>query len=41
MTDYGKCARVLMDVLELKTEPVAVTLIKKGESLSEGYQVPE
>ncbi|MCG7840880.1 MAG: DUF169 domain-containing protein, partial [Methanomassiliicoccales archaeon] len=28
-------------VLELKTEPVAVTLIKKGEALPEGYQVPE
>ncbi|HUT26564.1 MAG TPA: DUF169 domain-containing protein [Methanomassiliicoccales archaeon] len=41
MTDYAKSAKVLMDVLELKTEPVAVTLIKKGEALPEGYQVPE
>jgi len=41
LTDYAKSAKVLMDVLELKTEPVAVTLIKKGEALPEGYQVPE
>lgn len=41
MTDYAKCSQVIKEVLELKSEPVAVTLIKKGESLPEGYQVPE
>ncbi len=41
MTDYANCSRVLMDVLELKTEPVAVTLVKKGQPLPEGYQVPD
>ncbi|MCX6651513.1 MAG: DUF169 domain-containing protein [Methanomassiliicoccales archaeon] len=41
MTDYAKCSQVLMDVLELKNEPVAVTLVKKGQPLPEGYQVPE
>ena len=30
-----------MEVLELPTEPVAVTLIKKGQDLPEGYRVPE
>jgi len=41
LTDYAKCSQVIKEVLELKSEPVAVTLIKKGESLPEGYQVPE
>jgi uncharacterized protein (DUF169 family) len=41
LTDYAKSSQVLMDILELKTEPVAVTLVKKGEPLPEGYQVPE
>lgn len=30
-----------MDVLELPTEPVAVTLVRKGQPLPGGYQVPE
>jgi uncharacterized protein (DUF169 family) len=30
-----------MDVLDLQTEPVAITLIKKGQPLPQGYQVPE
>jgi uncharacterized protein (DUF169 family) len=41
LTDYAKCSQVLKEVLELKSEPVAVTLVKKGQSLPEGYQVPE
>ena len=41
MTDYVKCSQILVDVLELKNEPVAVTLIKKGEPLPEGYSTPE
>ncbi len=41
MTDYAKCSQILMETLELKTEPVAVSLIKKGEPLPEGYEVPE
>jgi len=30
-----------MDVLELPTEPVAITLVKKGQPLPDGYQIPE
>ena len=41
MTDYANCSRIIMDVLELSTEPVAVTLVKKGQPLPDGYQVPE
>ncbi|MCG7843833.1 MAG: DUF169 domain-containing protein [Methanomassiliicoccales archaeon] len=41
MIDYAISSQVLMDILGLKTEPVAVTLVKKGEPLPEGYQVPE
>ncbi len=41
MIDYAKCSQIIMDTLGLKTEPVAVTLIKKGEPLPEGYEIPE
>lgn len=41
MTDYAKCSQVIKEVLELTSEPVAVTLVKKGDPLPVGYQVPE
>jgi len=41
MTDYANCSRIIMDVLELKTEPVAVTLVRKGQQLPKGYEIPE
>jgi uncharacterized protein (DUF169 family) len=41
LTDYAKCAQVIKEVLELTSEPVAVTLVKKGDPLPEGYQVPD
>jgi uncharacterized protein (DUF169 family) len=41
LTDYVKSSQVLMDVLELRTEPVAIALVKKGQPLPEGYQVPD
>jgi len=41
LTDYAKCSQVIKEVLELTSEPVAVTLVKKGDPLPVGYQVPE
>jgi uncharacterized protein (DUF169 family) len=41
LTDYAKCSQIIMETLGLKNEPVAVTLIKKGEPLPEGYEVPD
>jgi uncharacterized protein (DUF169 family) len=41
MTDYVECSRKMVEILGLKYEPVAVTLIKKGQPLPEGYPVPE
>ena len=34
-------SRILIDALGLKHEPVAISLIKKGEALPEGYTRPE
>jgi uncharacterized protein (DUF169 family) len=39
MTNYADLSKKLVDALGLKTEPVAVTLIKKGQSIPEGYHV--
>lgn len=39
MTNYAELSKKLVDILGLKTEPVAVTLIKKGEAIPEGYHV--
>jgi len=41
MTDYAELSKKLMDALGLKTEPVAVTLIRKGQSVPEGYNTVE
>jgi uncharacterized protein (DUF169 family) len=41
MTDYAKCSQILKEMLDLRYEPVAVTLVKKGEPLPEGYTTPE
>jgi uncharacterized protein (DUF169 family) len=41
MTNYAELSKKLVDALGLKTEPVAVTLIKKGQSIPEGYHVVE
>jgi uncharacterized protein (DUF169 family) len=37
MSNYAELSKKLVDALGLKTEPVAVTLIKKGQSIPEGY----
>ncbi|OPY31191.1 MAG: hypothetical protein A4E32_01641 [Methanomassiliicoccales archaeon PtaU1.Bin124] len=39
--DYAMMAKELKDILGLKNEPVAVTLIKKGMEMPEGYSVPD
>jgi len=39
MSDYAELSKKLVDALGLKTEPVAVTLIKKGQAIPDGYQV--
>ena len=41
MTDCADESRKLVEALGLKYEPVAITLIKKGQPLPEGYIVPE
>lgn len=41
MTERVEQSRVLVEVLGLKNEPVAITLIKKGQPLPEGYSVPD
>jgi uncharacterized protein (DUF169 family) len=37
----AEMSKVFMESLGLQTEPVAITLIKKGMPLPEGYKVPE
>lgn len=39
--DYVEMSKKIVDILGLPTEPVAVTLIKKGDKLPEGYVEPE
>jgi uncharacterized protein (DUF169 family) len=39
--DNVEMSKIFMESLGLQTEPVAITLIKKGKSLPEGYKVPE
>jgi len=41
MVDYAECSRKMVEILGLKYEPVAVTLIKKGQPLPEGVPEPE
>jgi uncharacterized protein (DUF169 family) len=41
MTDYAELSRKMVEIIGLKYEPVAVTLIKKGQPLPEGYPEPE
>jgi uncharacterized protein (DUF169 family) len=39
--DYAEMSKKIVDILGLQYEPVAVTVIKKGERLPEGYAEPE
>lgn len=39
--DYAEMSKKIVDILGLQNEPVAVTLIKKGEKLPEGYSEPD
>ncbi len=39
--DYAEMSKKIVDILGLQNEPVAVTLIKKGEKLPEGYSQPD
>ncbi len=41
MTKCEEMSKVLVESLGLKYEPVAVTLIKKGDKIPEGYAMPE
>ena len=41
MSDYAAMARDLKETLGLKHEPVAITLIKKGDILPAAYPVTE
>jgi uncharacterized protein (DUF169 family) len=41
MTDYAESSRKMVEILGLKYEPVAVTLIRKGQPLPEGIPEPE
>jgi uncharacterized protein (DUF169 family) len=41
MVDYAECSRKMVEIIGLKNEPVAVTLIKKGQPLPAGYDEPE
>jgi uncharacterized protein (DUF169 family) len=41
MTDYAELSKRLVDALGLRTEPVAVTLIKKGQSIPGDYHAVE
>lgn len=41
MTNYAELSKKLIDSLGLKTEPVAITLIRKGQAVPEGYQTVE
>ncbi len=39
--DYNQLAEKLVKFLDLKCEPVAVKVIKKGEPIPEGYHEPD
>jgi uncharacterized protein (DUF169 family) len=41
MVNYAEISRKMVEILGLKYEPVAVTLIKKGQPLPEGVPEPE
>jgi uncharacterized protein (DUF169 family) len=41
MSNYAELSKKMVDILGLKTEPVAINLIKKGQSIPEGYTVTE
>lgn len=41
MKNYAELSKKMVDILGLKKEPVAVKLIKKGETFPEGYIVTE
>jgi uncharacterized protein (DUF169 family) len=41
MSSFAELSKKMVDILGLKTEPVAVTLIKKGQPIPEGYTVTE
>ena len=39
--NYAEMSKKIVDTLGLRTEPVAITLIKKGMPMPEGYKEPE
>ncbi|AKB23830.1 hypothetical protein MSMTP_0361 [Methanosarcina sp. MTP4] len=39
--DYAEISEKLVKILDLRYEPVAVKVIKKGEAIPEGYNIPE
>jgi uncharacterized protein (DUF169 family) len=41
MTNYAELSKKMVDILGLKTEPVAINLIKKGQAIPVGYTVSE
>lgn len=41
MVNYAECSRKIVEILGLRYEPVAITFIKRGEPLPEGYPQPE
>jgi uncharacterized protein (DUF169 family) len=41
MSNYAELSKKMVDILGLKTEPVAINLIKKGQAIPEGYTVTE
>jgi uncharacterized protein (DUF169 family) len=41
MSNYAELSKKMVEILGLKTEPVAVTLIKKGQPIPGGYVVTE
>jgi uncharacterized protein (DUF169 family) len=40
MSKYAEMSKKIVDTLGLRKEPVAITLIKKGQSIPEGYSEP-
>jgi uncharacterized protein (DUF169 family) len=39
--EYAESSKKIVEILGLRTEPVAITLIKKGQPYPEGYKEPE
>ncbi len=41
MSNYAECSKRIVEILGLKHEPVAISLIKKGQPIPQGYPEPE